>query len=119
MHQKVMKHISHLVGTLINKIVVFLDFENPQVFEENLLHPEKVTVWFKVLIESHFYENDDGTTVTVNTESYGHMIIDLFCLLLKNATWFQQDSATCHTTTANMALLQDTFPGRVISRHVI
>ena len=25
--------------------------------------------------------------------------------------WFQQDSATCHTTLANMALLQETIPG--------
>ena len=29
--------------------------------------------------------------------------------------WFQQDSATWHTTQANMALLQETFHGRVIS----
>ena len=29
--------------------------------------------------------------------------------------WFQQDGATCHTTRANMALLQETFTGRVIS----
>ena len=29
--------------------------------------------------------------------------------------WFQQDGATWHTTRANMALLQETFPGRVIS----
>ena len=31
-------------------------------------------------------------------------------------TWFQQDGATCHTTRANMALLQELFTGRVISR---
>ena len=31
--------------------------------------------------------------------------------------WFQQDGATCHTNRANMALLQETFPGRVASRH--
>ena len=30
--------------------------------------------------------------------------------------WFQQDGATCHTTRANMALLQETFAGRLISR---
>ena len=29
---------------------------------------------------------------------------------------FQQDDATLHTTRANMALLQETFPGHVISR---
>ena len=31
--------------------------------------------------------------------------------------WFQQDGTTCYTSRANMALLQETFPGRVISRH--
>ena len=30
--------------------------------------------------------------------------------------WFQQDSTTCHTTRVNIPLLQETFPGRVISR---
>ena len=30
--------------------------------------------------------------------------------------WFQEDGATYHITRANMALLQETFHGRVISR---
>ncbi|KZC12021.1 hypothetical protein WN55_04042 [Dufourea novaeangliae] len=30
--------------------------------------------------------------------------------------WFQQDSATCHTSRETMALLHETFPGRVVSR---
>ena len=30
--------------------------------------------------------------------------------------WFQQDGATCHTTRANMALLQKKYSGRVNSR---
>ena len=30
--------------------------------------------------------------------------------------WFQQDGVTCHTTRANMVILQKTIPGRVISR---
>ena len=30
--------------------------------------------------------------------------------------WFQQGGATCHTTRANMALLQETFAGSIISR---
>ena len=29
--------------------------------------------------------------------------------------WFQQDGAICHTTRANMILLQEIFPGPVIS----
>ena len=31
--------------------------------------------------------------------------------------WFLQDGATCHTIQANMALLQETFPGRAIPGH--
>jgi hypothetical protein len=65
--------------------------ENPQVIEERPLHPEKVTVWCALwsegVIGPYFFENDDGTTVTVNSERYGHMITDFFCLLLKNTTW--------------------------------
>ena len=30
--------------------------------------------------------------------------------------WFQQEAAICHSTRANMALLKETYPGRVISR---
>ena len=118
-----MKHISHSVGMLINKIVV-LGSENPQVIEERPLHPEKVTVWCALwsegVIGPYFFENDDGTTVTVNSERYGHMITDFFLPAIEEYDlenmWFQQDGATCHTTRANMALLQETFPGRVISR---
>ena len=32
--------------------------------------------------------------------------------------WFQQDGATWHTTRANMALLQETFPGRIRSSNL-
>ena len=51
---------------------------------------------------------------------YGHMITGFLKPAieeydLKNM-WFQQDDAICHTTQANMALLQQAFPGRVISR---
>ena len=56
--------------------------ENAQVIEENPLHPEKLTVWcvlwFEGIIGLYFCENDDGTTVAVNSERYGHMIIDFF-----------------------------------------
>jgi len=32
-------------------------------------------------------------------------------------TWFQQDSTTCHTARETTELLQEKFPGRVISRN--
>ena len=54
--------------------------ENPQAIEESPLHSEKVTVWCvfrsEGVIEPYFFENDDGTIVTVNLEHYGHMITD-------------------------------------------
>ena len=57
--------------------------------------------------------------VTVNLERYSHMITDFLTAIeeyeLENM-WFQQDGATCHTTRANIALLQETFAGGVISR---
>ena len=66
------------------------------------------------MIGPYLFENDDGTTVTVNSERYGRMISDFFFFFLniegieeydlKNM-WFQQDGATSHTTRANMALL--------------
>ena len=68
---------------LINKIGVFdKDSEDPQVIEERPLHPEKVTAWCALwsesMIGSYFFENDDETTVTVNSERYDHMITDFF-----------------------------------------
>ena len=62
--------------------------ENPQVIEGRPLPPEKGNVWsviwFEVVIGPYFLENDDGTTVNVNSE---HMITAFFCLLLRNTTW--------------------------------
>ena len=58
-------------------------------------------------------------TVTINSERYRHIITDLFLPAIEEYDlenmWFQQVGATCHTTRANMALLQETFPGHVIS----
>ena len=56
--------------------------ENLQVIKESPLHPEKVTVccalWSEGVIGPYFFENEDGTTVTVNSERYGHMINGFF-----------------------------------------
>ena len=42
---------------------------------------------------------------------YGIFLPAIEGYVLENM-WFQQDGATCHTTRANMALLQETFPDR-------
>ena len=56
--------------------------ENPQVIEDRPLHPEKVTVlcalWCERVIELYFFENENGTTVTVYSQRCGHMITAFF-----------------------------------------
>ena len=73
------------------------------------------------MIGPYFLENNDGVTLTVNSGHYGHMINRLFLPAIEGYDlenmWFQQHSAFCNTTRANMALLQNTFPGSIISRH--
>ena len=67
------------------------------------------------MIGLYFFENDDSTTVTVNSEPIFLPAIEEYDL---ENMWFQQDGATCHTTRMNLVLLQETFPGRIIFRRV-
>ena len=72
------------------------------------------------MIGPYFFENDDGTTVTINSERYSYMITAFFLLAIEENDlenmWFQQDGVTCHAILANIALLQEIFPGRVTFR---
>ena len=56
--------------------------EHSQAIKKRPLYPEKVTIWCalysEVMIGPYFYENEDGTIVTVNSERYGHTITDFF-----------------------------------------
>ncbi|GFX05690.1 putative transposable element [Trichonephila clavipes] len=97
---------------------------NPQVYVETLLHPEKLTVWCILwtggIIGPYFFKNDEGHNVTVNGDRYRAMITNFFIPQLNNhdvqELWFQQDGATCHTASATIDLLKDTFGDRLISR---
>ena len=66
------------------------------------------------------FQNDAGNSVTVTGERYRAMITNFLCPELDamdvENLWFQQDGATCHTANATMALLNEKFPGRIISR---
>ncbi|GFX68847.1 putative DD41D transposase [Trichonephila clavipes] len=97
---------------------------NPQVYVEQPLHPEKLTVWCALwaggIIGPYFFKNDEGHNVTVNGDRYRAMITNFFIPELNNhdvqELWFQQDGATCHTARATIDLLKDTFGDRLISR---
>lgn len=91
---------------------------------ERPLHPQKVTVWCAIwsggVIGPYFFENEEGVTQTVNSHRYSQMIADFFWPEINDMDleemWFQQDGATSHTTRPVLALLQEKFEGRVISR---
>lgn len=98
---------------------------NPQQIHEKPLHPLKVTVWCGLwhggIVGPFFFQNEVGDSVTVNGERYRQMLTNflwpnLDALDLENM-WFQQDGATCHTAHETVAVLQEKFGERIISRN--
>ena len=97
---------------------------NPEQYHELPLHPEKLTVWSGFhsggIIGPYIFRNERGQPVTVNGERYRLMITDFFLPHLHHMNqrnmWFQQDGATSHTAGATLELLQENFPGHIISR---
>ena len=61
-----------------------------------------------------------GNAITVNGLRYRNMITEFLWPQLDGMEmedmWSQQDGATCHTARETTELLQEKFPGRVISR---
>lgn len=97
--------------------------ENPHVIMETPLYPQKITVWCGIWsggVIGPFFESEDGTALTVNGVRYRAMLNDFFLPSLDDIgaedMFFQQDGATCHTSGETMALLNENFPGRLISR---
>lgn len=92
--------------------------ENPRQIHELQMHPQKSL--FDV-IGPYFFENQDGTTVTVNGPRYRNMINNFVLPKLENIhirdKWFQQDGATCQTAGKTMNLLHQTFPRSLILRN--
>ncbi|GFW91336.1 transposable element Tc3 transposase [Trichonephila clavipes] len=90
--------------------------DNPQVYVETPLHPEKLTVWCTlwaggILLQKQWPQR--------YSQWYRAMITNFFIPELNNhdvqELWFQQDGATCHTARATIDLLKDTFGDRLIS----
>ena len=56
--------------------------DQPEALQVLPMHPEKVTVWCGLLVDSiigpYFFKGDDGRNVTVNGERYRVMIDDFF-----------------------------------------
>lgn len=116
----------HLNGTVNQQNCRYWASENPKILHERPLHSPKVTVWCAVtgtvIIGPYFFLDDEGNTVTVNSERYRQLITEFFLPELRKKrvpiqrVWFQQDGATAHTARSSMEAIQSAFPGRVISR---
>ena len=100
------------------------DSKNPEVIEERPLHPEKFTVWSALCSEDviglSFFEKDDGTTDTVISERYGHMITDRFLLVVQEYDMYEYVVLTrrCHmlyNSSENGFIAKD-IPDRAIFR---
>lgn len=97
---------------------------NPREILETPLHSEKLTVWCGLwaggIIGPYFFQNENGEAVTVNGAEYTSMIRNFLLPKLDGMNigdmWFQQDDATSHTSGETRELLQEKFPGRVISQ---
>ena len=115
----------HLNGFVNRQNFRYWAAENPKELHEKPLHCPRVTVWCAVgkntVIGPYFFE-ENGVTVTVNSDRYLTMLNEFFIPQLRRKriplrnVWFQQDGATCHTSNATMTFLRQKFPGRLISR---
>lgn len=99
--------------------------ENPNESLEEALNSPKVTVWAgfnsRFILPPYFFE-ENGTTVTIDSERYCKMLVEHLIPLLKarhafSTTILQQDGATPHTARITKHLLQLHFGSdRIISR---
>lgn len=116
----------HLNSTVNKQNFRYWATENPRELHQRPLHSPKVTVWCAMssigIIGPHFFE-EDGSTVTVNSVRYCDMLENFLRPRMEEFGreydtedfWFQQDGATAHTARRSREVLQEMFPGRLIS----
>ena len=106
----------HLDGYVNSQNSRYWLTDNPHVLHESPLHAQKLGVWCAMSrkrIFILFFET------TINSERYLRLVTQFFDSLTdeeKERTWFQQDSATAHTSGVSMDYLESVLPGRVITK---
>jgi hypothetical protein len=98
------------------------DASTSRQLHERPLHSQRVTVWCAVAgfgVTGPYFFEQVGETATVTSDRYVQMLYNFLELKLNErgnpAVWFQQDGATAHTARGSMGVLQEMFPGRLIS----
>lgn len=108
----------HLSGYVNNQNYRTWATDNPHVFIESELHPQKLGIWVAIsrrrIIGPIFFEG------TINADRYRNEILDPFINQLHEDElmegYFQQDNATPHTANRTINFLQEFFDDRLISR---
>ena len=110
----------HLSGYINSQNSHLWSSENPNSVHESPLHSEKVGVWVAIsrqrIIGPIFFSE------TVTAERYCNQILFPFIGCLNedeiSRAYFQQDNATAHTANRSLALLEEVFAERIISKGV-
>ncbi len=106
----------HLMGSVNKQNCRYWLPGNPEIIHEKPLNSPKVTVWTVVaefgIIGPYFFEG------TVNMERYVELIENFLVPELKrkrkySSAWFQQDGATCYTSTVTLNILKNHFKNRI------
>lgn len=114
-----------LNGNVNKQTCRFWAAENPEIYREKPLHDKRVTVWAGIcadcIIGPFFFEDDDGEAISVNGNRYRAMVNTFLREEIENNGledyWFQQDGATAHTARQTIDLLNEMFPGRLVSKN--
>ena len=91
--------------------------ENPHAYIVKPTYPKGVTVWcgcwYRGIIGSFCFENEQGEAVTVNIDRYQAMLNEFLFTKIEEQDigniCFQQDGATCHTAEAILDVLQSHY----------
>lgn len=105
----------HRTGYINARNYRFWSSNNPHVFRESSLHPQKIGVWCAVsrrrVVGPIFF------TSTVTAEVYQDIIMQFVALLEveDRNCWFQQDGASAHSCEETLSFLTEFFQDQIIS----
>ena len=101
--------------------------ENLHAYIEKPTHSKRVIVWcgfwFRGIIGTFFFENEQGAAVTVNGDCYWAMLNEFLFTKIEEENivniGLQQGGPTCHTAEATFDVLRLVFEDRIISRRFV
>ncbi|KAF2354978.1 hypothetical protein FHG87_014267 [Trinorchestia longiramus] len=114
----------HLSGSVNEQNCRYWKKDNPRELHQRPLHSPKATVWCAVSKFGPYFFEEDGRSVTVNSQRYLAMLEDFFEPKLEELNedtnlediWFQQYGATAHIAQVAMVELRRMFPARFVSQ---